>query len=97
MSRTTQGRWSARLLGVFFALLAVFAALVASGQRGGDSFFWSLLLTVPFLGAGVAAVAAACCGVAAVRNDDRSVVVLASIVVGTAVVLFAAGEIVAPH
>jgi hypothetical protein len=40
------------------SFMAAFFSLVASGQRGGESFFSNLVLSLPFLAAGAAALVA---------------------------------------
>lgn len=78
--------------------MAVFAALVAAGQRGGDGFFDNLWLTVPVLAAFAAAVAGFVLGVVAiVRRAERSVGVIVATLVGLLVTAFGVLEIAFPH
>jgi hypothetical protein len=78
--------------------LAIFALIVATGQRGGEEFFDNLWLTGPFLAAYVAGVAAFILGALAIAvNADRGIAVLASTLVGLVVTSFGVLEVVFPH
>jgi hypothetical protein len=92
------GRRSALAFLFFAALMGVFAVTIAAGQRGGDEFFDNLWLTVPFLGAYLAAVAAFVLGVKAiVTAGERSATVVVVTVVGLLITLFGVLEVVFPH
>lgn len=98
MPRTRAGRWSIRLFGASVALFAAFFALVASGQRGGDTFSDNLWLSGTALPAAFLTVVAAGFGlVAVIKERERSLLVFAAIVAGLVVLFFAIGEVVAPH
>lgn len=95
---TDPGRWSALSFAAFATLLAIFALLVAAGQRGGEEFFDNLWLTVPFLAAYAAAVAAFGLGaLAIVMRGERSLAVVATTILGLLVTAFGVAEIVFPH
>ena len=97
-ANTTLGIWSVRLLVVFFLFLLIFYALVASGQRGGDTFFSNPVLTVPILIAGLSAVGAFFTGIICiVRNRERAVSVFLSTAIGFFVLLYGLAEIIFPH
>jgi hypothetical protein len=97
MPSTGLGKWAGRLLLLSAAFFAAFFGLVASGQRGGETFFSNPALSVTMLAAAVTAVTASGFGVGALRRQDRSVVVVLSIIAGTIVILWTAAEIVFPH
>ena len=97
MPETESGRWAGRLLIVAVLLIGAFSALVASGQRGGDTFFSNLWLSVTILGGAGAALAAGCLGGVALRHGDRSAVAILAVVVGALVLLYSAAEIAFPH
>ncbi len=98
MPHTHLGRISCQLGILSLAFFAAFFALVASGQRGGDTFFSNPWLASTVLAAGASAVAAATAGLAAVlRQSERALSVLATIGFGVMVLVFAIGEILFPH
>ena len=95
---TDLGKWSAWLIVAFAILLGVFYILVASGQRGGDTFFSNPILTIPMLLAATSAIAAFIIGlISVVKRKERSVAVVLAIVFGLFVILFALGEVIFPH
>lgn len=49
---TRLGKWSAGLILAFALFIIVFQIFVAYGERGGDSIFSNLKLTIPMLLAG---------------------------------------------
>lgn len=76
----------------------IFFALVASGQRGGDTFFSNLWLSIPVLAAAALAISGAVVGsVAVLGRRERAIAVFAVIAFGLFVAAFAAGELVFPH
>ena len=92
------GKWSTGLIVAFFLFFALFAALVASGQRGGETFFGNLALTIPAFLAGVSAISAMVVGIISiVRSRERSVFVFLATVIGLLVLIFLLGEILVPH
>lgn len=97
MPVTNSGRWAGRLLATAGICFAIFLGVVAAGEKGGDTFFSNLRLSLPILAAAAAAIAAGGTGLAAVRQHDRSALVIAAVVVGTIVVLWTAAEIALPH
>ena len=96
--KTTMGEWSTGLIIAFFLFFAVFLILVASGQRGGGTFFSNLALTIPMLLAGVSGVSALVTGIIGiVKSRERSVLVFLVTVIGLFVLIFSLGEILFPH
>ena len=92
------GAWSVRLIAFAFAFFILFAALVALGQRGGETFFSNLVLTIPMLIAAVLAVCAFITGILSIiRNRERAVFVLISTTIGLFVLIFGLAEIIFPH
>ena len=85
-------------IAAFVVLMLVFIAAIALGERGGESFFDNLWLTVPFLAAYGAAVAAFGLGVFALAAQrERHLVVVAATLVGLLVTAFGVAEIAFPH
>ena len=96
--RTITGKWSSGLIIAFFLFFAVFLILVALGQRGGDTFFSNLALTIPMLLAGVSGVSALVTGIIGiVKSRERSVLVFLATAIGLFVLVFTLGEILFPH
>jgi len=92
------GKWSTGLIIAFFLFVAVFLILVASGQRGGDTFFSNLALAIPGLLAGVSAVSAFLTGIIGiVGSRERSIVVFLATAIGLFLLILIIGEIVFPH
>jgi hypothetical protein len=96
--KTTPGKWSVGLIMIFVVLLASFQLLVASGQRGGETFFSNLILTIPMLIAGISGVSAFATGlIGIIRSRERSIAVYLATLIGLLVLLFVLGEIAFPH
>jgi len=96
--KTTMGKWSTGLIIAFLLFVAVLAILVASGQRGGDTFFSNLTLGIPGLLAGVSAVSALVTGIIGiVKSRERSVLVFLATAIGLYILIGALGEILIPH
>lgn len=98
MPRTKAGKWSVGLIAAFFLFLISFQLLVASGQRGGATFFSNLVLAVPVLLAGACAVSAFFTGlIGIIRSKERSMLVFLVTAIGLFVLLFVLGEFLFPH
>ena len=95
---TTLGKRSAWLIFTFAVSLASFGILVASGQRGGDTFFSNPILTIPILIAATAGISAFITGlISIVRRKERSISVYLAVVFGLITLVFVLGEIIFPH
>jgi hypothetical protein len=95
---TLLGKWSVGFILIFSLLLAIFYLIVASGQRGGETFFSNPLLAVTVLAAGVAGVASFFTGIVSIlKYRERSVLVFVATAIGLFVLFFASGEILFPH
>lgn len=97
MPHTILGKWSVSLIGVFFVLLGVFFILVNTGQRGGDTFFSNLWLTIPMLIAGTCGFASLVTGVIAVIKKERGWLIYPVIAIGLFVTWFIGAELLFPH
>lgn len=92
------GQTSVWLFVIFIVLFTVFLLLVASGQKGGDTFFSNLLLSVPMFVAAISAVSAFFTGIVGIIiSKERSVFVFLAIAVGFLVLVFGIGEFAFPH
>jgi hypothetical protein len=96
--KTLSGKWSVGLVGAFFLFIFIFAMLVVSGQRGGETFFSNLSLTVPMLIAAASGIAALVTGIVGVlKSRERAVLVYFAIFVGLIVLLWGLAEVISPH
>lgn len=98
MPGTRLGRWSVRVIAFSALCFTVFFLLVASGQKGGDTFFANPWLSGTILAAGVSAVIGAGIGlVAVVKQQERSPVVFVTIALGLLVLAYGIVEVAVPH
>ena len=98
LPKTTPGKWSAGLLAALIIFFVAFQLLVASGQRGGETFFSNLMLTIPILFAGTSGVLAFVIGlIGTIRSRERSILVFLAMLIGFFVLLFGLGEVIFPH
>jgi len=96
--KTNLGKWSAWLIVAFAVSMASFGILVASGQRGGDTFFSNPILTIPVLIAATSGIAAFFTGIISiVRRKERSISVYVAVAFGLITLVFVLGEIIFPH
>jgi len=95
---TRQGWWSAGFLVGFLVFLGLFYALIASGQRGGETFFSNPWLAVTILtAAGSAMAGGVVAGIAIFRKRERSFFSFVALLLGILVAVFMIGEIAIPH
>ena len=95
---TTLGKWSTGSIIASFLLFLVFLIMVASGQRGDDTFFSNLTLAIPMMLAGVSGILALVAGVIGiVKSRERSVLVFLATAIGFFALIFLLGEILLPH
>jgi hypothetical protein len=96
--KTPSGKWSTGFIVAFVVFLVAFPILVASGQRGGETFFDNLVLTIPILLAGASGVLALFTGlIAVIGKRERSILVFLAVLIGLLVLLFGLGEVMFPH
>lgn len=96
--KTTLGNWSVRTIGTSILFFILFFAIVASGQRGGDTIFSNLWLAIPMLAAAILAISSFFTGtICIVRNRERSILVFLSTIFGFFVLLYVLAEIMFPH
>ncbi|MEZ4572509.1 MAG: hypothetical protein R2849_19770 [Thermomicrobiales bacterium] len=95
LPKTRMGSWSLALDLAFFAFMMIFFALVAWGERGGDTFFSNLRLTVPILLAGTAALAAGVASLFAILlRGERSVFSFGGVIIGAFVLFWIVAELI---
>ncbi len=88
---------------VLFVILVIFVAyfflmISAFNQRGGDTFFSNLNLTIPILAAWGSGLAAFIVGlIAVIKSKSRSILVLVVIVLTFSTTLYGVLEVASPH
>jgi len=98
MAKTLLGKWSVALIIIFILLFVLFQILVASGQRGGDTFFSNLTLAIPGLSMGIAGILAFFTGIISIIvKKERSIFVFLATGAGLFVLIFVLGELIFPH
>ena len=96
--KTRLGKWSIWLIIAFIVLFIIFQLLVASGQRGGATFFSNIALSVPMLIAGVSGISAFFTGIIGIiKSKERSVLVFIATIIGFFILFFVVGEFLVPH
>ena len=98
MPKTYLGKWSVYLIISFFVFLGLFFVFVNLGERGGETFFSNLKLTIPMMIAGISGVGSFFTGVISVfKNKEKSVLVFLSTLIGLFVLWFVSAEVLFPH
>lgn len=95
---TQHGWWSVGLTMGFFVFFTLFQILVASGQRGGETFFSNPWLALSILTAASLAIAGGVTAVIAIFwKRERSFFSFFALLLGFFVAVFILGEIALPH
>lgn len=95
---TRLGWWAVGLVVGFLVFFGLFQMLVASGQRGGETFFSNPWLALSMLVAAGSAIAAGITAAIAIFGQrERSFVDFVALVLGLFVLVFMLGEILFPH
>ena len=98
LPNTRLGKWSMNLIIAFFLLFLLFQLLILSGQRGGNTFFDNLLLSIPWLFMVVCGIASFFTGtISIIKKKERAVFVFLSTALGFFILLFVLGEFLFPH
>ncbi len=96
--RSKYGQWAVYAVLIFFFFGSFFYLLVEMGERGGETFFSNLKLTIPFLAAAIAGITALFTGLVSIfKSRDHCVLVYISIIIGLFVLMFVLGEFIYPH
>ncbi len=97
-AQTRPGRWSIMAILTFGALVGLFFVAVAVGERGGDTFFGNLWLSLPMVAAWLAGAGATATGTyAIVSQHERGALVFGATLLGLLVTAFGLAEVIFPH
>ena len=98
LPKTVLGRWSFWLIVAFALFFLIFQLLVASGQRGGETFSGNWLLIIPIFLAVICGISSLIVGlVSIIKDKERSILVFLSGLIGLFVLFFVIGELTVPH
>ena len=97
--KTSLGKWSVRLIVLFFLLLATGIFIISrQGPRTDETFFDNPIASIPVLSAGASAIASFFTGVLSIwKYKERSIFVFVACLIGLLVLIFLLGEILVPH
>ena len=92
------GKWTVWLILLFFKFLIIFFFFIYIGERGGETFFSNLYLTIPFLIAVTFGVSALFTGLVSIfKENDHCITIYLSIAIGLFILIFVLGELIFPH
>jgi len=99
LPKTNLGKWSlASIIVSALSLLIFIAMILLFDQRGGETFFSNLFLTVPMLIVWAAGTAAFVTGILSVfKSKNLAVLILLATIVGFLIFLYGLLEVVFPH
>ncbi|BBE30433.1 hypothetical protein OSSY52_05740 [Tepiditoga spiralis] len=83
---------------LFFAFFSIFLLFIKLGERGGQTFFSNLKLTIPFLLAAASGIFSFFTGIISIlKNKERSILVFISTGIGAFILFWVSAEILFPH
>ena len=98
MPKTLSGKYALRFVALFAFFLILAQIIIMTGQRGGDTFFGNLWISIPMMLAFLSAILAFCFGtISIVRDKERSPFVIVASLMGFLVLIFLLGEFLFPH
>lgn len=100
MPKTRLGKWSGGLFAVFFLVYALAQLLIAIEQRGGNTIFDNLILSIPILIAGIVSIVSSSVTgfISIIKYKERSVIVFFTSVIGLFLILiFLFGGMLFPY
>ena len=96
--KSYQGKWSIGLIIAFFVFLGIFFLFIKAGERGSETYFSNLKLTIPFTLAWLSAIASFIVGlISIIKNQERSAFVYLPVLLGFLILLWVIAEILFPH
>ncbi len=98
ISTTTQGKLASWFLLSFFLFFVSVQLIVASGEKGGETFLDNLWISIPMFLAILSGIASFFTGLfSVIKSGERSLIVFLGILIGCLLILFIAGEFIFPH
>ncbi len=98
MQKTHLSKLSVGYILSFFIFLGMFYLTILLGERGGQTFFSNLKLTIPMLIATASAISSFFIGIIAIlKNKEYSILVILSTIIGFLVLVFTILEFSFPH
>jgi len=96
--KTSLGRWSIKLIALFFAFLGLFFLFVGLEESGGHTFFSNFKLSLSILAAGISGVSSFLTGsIGIIKNKERAIFVWLATLMGFFVLFWIIAEILFPH
>ena len=96
--KTYLGKWSVGLIIAFFIFLGLFFMFIALGERGGDTFFSNLKLTILGILVAISGIGSFFTGIVSIfKNRERSILVFLSTILGFFILLWCLTEILFFH
>lgn len=93
--RTPAGWWAVIFEVGFIIFITLLQVLIASGQRGGKTFFANPILATTLIVASLSAMSGLALGLFSfIRRKERSLLVLIAVTLGLFVLIFTIGELV---
>lgn len=98
MPKTTAGRLTIIFIILFFAAFTTMQILVATGERGGDTFTDNLFLSIPALIGAICGVSALIAGlIAVIKYREKSIFTIIAVAIGLLLTFFVLGEFIFEH
>jgi len=83
---------------LFFAFFSLFLLFIKLGEKGGQTFFSNLKLTIPFILAAASGIFSFFTGIISIlKNKERSVLIFISTGIGAFVLFWILAEVLFPH
>lgn len=92
------GKLSVWLIIFFFIFLGLFFIFISFGEKGGDTFFSNLRLTIPMIIAGICGIFSFFTGfINIIKNKEYTILVFISTIIGFFILYWIIAELLFPH
>ena len=96
--KTQYGNYSGGLLLAFVLFFLMAQIAIMSGQRGGDTFFDNLWISMPMLLAFLSIFLSMVLGaISIIKDHERSPIIFTACIIGLLITIFVLGEFLYPH